>query len=445
MLKLPRVAVGTVQPAAEVLPMAWALGSVLERADMRVQIFQSKARFGGRESGHAICGLAARHLDSWLMSPELCRESFAHGSRDADLAVVLGHYDTQRAARSEGGNLNTLCQWLDLPQLAIVDVPQLVEGRLPVLPSGTAGLLLDRVGQDDAARWQTILEPLLNVPVLGALPPLSSARKMMAGLAAGDSPSECLCETLATPLAETFQFEAFLRATACKPLPTVGHWVFRPGTRLAGLHIALAYDEAFHCYFPDVLDLLELQGATVRDFSPLHDEALPADSDIVYFGCGQPHRFARTLAANQCLALALRNYVCQGGRVYAEGGGLAYLCSQLELPDGKRLPMAGVVPAVAALVPDSQPPAPAELTVTRGSWLAPRGSVLRGYCNNAWQFRPTGPQATADALAPGQSLDLIAHQQAIGSRLQMDFAAQPDFLRRFASNGACSPRATFVR
>ncbi len=51
-------------------------------------------------------------------------------------------------------------------------------------------------------------------------------------------------------------------------------------------------DDAFHCYFPDTLDLLELRGATVCDFSPLRDERLPVDTDIVYFGCGRPDLFA---------------------------------------------------------------------------------------------------------------------------------------------------------
>src|SRR5690606_21378146 len=92
------------------------------------------------------------------------------------------------------------------------------------------------------------------------------------------------------------------------------------------LTVAVAYDEAFRCYFPDTLDLLEHLGATVVDFSPLRDEALPLGTDIVYFGCGHPERYAEALASNHCMMLAIREHVCAGRRIYAEGGGVAYLC-----------------------------------------------------------------------------------------------------------------------
>src|SRR5438445_640566 len=110
----------------------------------------------------------------------------------------------------------------------------------------------------------------------------------------------------------------------------------RPAERRTDLTVAIAYDDAFFGYCPDALDELEQRGVTVRDFSPLRDEALPADADIVYIGCGRPDLHAGELSDNFCLMLALRDHVCAGKRIYAEGGGLAYLCQQLALPSGER-------------------------------------------------------------------------------------------------------------
>ncbi|OHB80430.1 MAG: hypothetical protein A2W31_00590 [Planctomycetes bacterium RBG_16_64_10] len=444
MFKLPRVAVGTVQPAADVVPMVWALSSLFERSGLHVQVYQSKARFGKRDGGHTICGLTARHLDSWLMSPELCHETFVHGSRGADLALVLGQYQPGHCGPSAGGDLDTLCAWLDLPQLVVIDVTQLRDCQILQLPADTAGLLLDRVARTELPRWQTILEPLAGVPVLGALPRMDAERAMIEGFAAGDSPSRCLCEVLAGRLTETLQLRQLFGVMQCAALPHANGAHFQAGTKLAGLRVAVAYDEAFHCYFPDVLDLLELQGALVRDFSPLRDETLPAKTDIVYFGCGHPHRFAQALAANQCLALALRNHVCRGRRLYAEGGGLAYLCRYLHMPSGERLPMAGVMPAIADYTGDDPAPEPTEITVSRDSWLAPRGAKLRGYCNSTWEIRPAGPLVSHSGR-PGRPADLVAHQQALGGRLQLNFAAQPDFLRRFSAAGVDPARSTLVQ
>ena len=123
-----------------------------------------------------------------------------------------------------------------------------------------------------------------------------------------------------------------------------------PAQFLAEVTVAVAYDDAFNCYFPDTLDLLELQGATVKVFSPLTDAELPEGTEVVYLGCGHPERCAEALAANRCLVSALCDHVLQGGRVYAEGGGLAYLCEEIATPKGQRWPMVGVLPAVAHLV-----------------------------------------------------------------------------------------------
>ena len=92
---------------------------------------------------------------------------------------------------------------------------------------------------------------------------------------------------------------------------------------------------------------------TLCDFSPLGDERLPDGTDIVYLGCGHPERFAQALSENQCLAAGLRQHVCIGQRLYAEGGGLAYLCEQIELADGRRFAMSGVLPAIGAKIADA--------------------------------------------------------------------------------------------
>ena len=141
------------------------------------------------------------------------------------------------------------------------------------------------------------------------------------------------------------------------------------------LRVAVAYDDAFRGYFPDTLDLLELRGATVCEFSPLRDERLPADTDIVYFGCGHPERFLPELAENDCMLLALKGHLCSGRRMYAECGGLAYLCQQLEMPDGLCWPMVGALPVTAQFHDAIEPPKPVELNLATDTWLAPAGAV----------------------------------------------------------------------
>jgi cobyrinic acid a,c-diamide synthase len=195
--------------------------------------------------------------------------------------------------------------------------------------------------------------------------------------------------------------------------------------------VAVAYDPAFNCYFPDTLDLLELEGANVVDFSPLRDEILP-EADVVYLGCGHPEMYAEALSGNHCMLLALRNHVRSGGRVYAEGGGLAYLCQRLETTGGAMVPMVGALPAVARLNRQMAAPVPVEARLRGQSWLAPAGTHLRGYLNGHWVLEPVGPMRSYLA-GPGHELDLVGQYQVIGSRLHLNFAAQSEFLKGFLS------------
>jgi cobyrinic acid a,c-diamide synthase len=192
----------------------------------------------------------------------------------------------------------------------------------------------------------------------------------------------------------------------------------------------VAYDDAFHGYFPDTLDMLEVRGATVRVFSPLRDECLPAGTDVVYLGCGRPHEHAAALAENHCLMMSLKQHICAGRRIYAEGGGLAYLCQHVELADGRHVPMTGALHAVARRNPQMAPPEPVELTLAVDSWLGTAGTHLRGYRNSNWKLEPTGC-LTRYAVEPDGQLDLIGRHQVIGSRVHFNFAAQPALLGGF--------------
>jgi cobyrinic acid a,c-diamide synthase len=196
------------------------------------------------------------------------------------------------------------------------------------------------------------------------------------------------------------------------------------------VQVAVAYDEAFNCYFRDTLDMLELRGATVRVFSPLRDESLPAGTDIVYIGCGSPHEHAEALAENHCMLMALKEHVCSGRRIYAEGGGLAYLCQSVETADGRRTEMVGALRAIARRSPARVGPTPVEVTLAVDSWLGAAGSKLRGYRNGNWTLEATGC-LTRFVKEPDSELDLVGRHQAIGSRLHLNFAAQPALLGGF--------------
>jgi cobyrinic acid a,c-diamide synthase len=442
MLRLPRVAVGTLQADAETQPCTWALMDLLSRGGAQVQHFHSRASFLPLNAALAVTGLNTRYLDSWLMTKDICREAFVHGAGGCDLALVEGRFETPRVAgREPGSRLDLLCDWLDLPRIVVLDVSRLADCELPERPDQVDGVLLDRVkSPSDVFRLQTCLEALWDVPVLGALLERSSLEDALARLPRGSSPPRELCRALGDQLARFARPDRIRALAGRREFPPVRPLLFSPATGGCAsrgtarsvhrpLTVAVAFDAAFNCYFPDTLDLLELRGANVVDFSPLRDEVLP-EADIVYLGCGHPEFEAEALASNHCMLLALRNHVRGGRRVYAEGGGLAYLCEHLETPKGELAPMLGILPGVARLNRQRTPVRPVEVTMAKDTWLGCAGTPLRGYLNSNWSLEPTGP--LGECLAePGYETDLLEQFQVIASRMHLNFAAQPGVLDRF--------------
>ncbi|MCE9545644.1 MAG: cobyrinic acid a,c-diamide synthase, partial [Planctomycetia bacterium] len=165
-------------------------------------------------------------------------------------------------------------------------------------------------------------------------------------------------------------------------------------------------------------------------FSPLRDEALPAGTDVVYIGGGGVEQHAAALAENTCMTLALREHLCQGRRIYGEGGGTAYLCQQIELPDGTRHPMVGALPAIARYRDGAASCEPVEITLVRDNWLGEGWSRIRGYRNRQWDVQPTG-SLIRYAAGAGHETDLVGRHQAVGSLIHLNFAAQPEYLESF--------------
>ena len=198
------------------------------------------------------------------------------------------------------------------------------------------------------------------------------------------------------------------------------------------------YDEAFFGYFPSTLDQLELLGAQVVDFSPLRDESLPPETEIVYLGCGRPEAFAQALSENHCMKSALRSHVAGGGRIYGEVGGAAYLSQMIETPSGETQRMCGILPAVAKLQPDAAATVPTEITVPQENWLVPQGSRLRGYRSHRWQFTVLGCRMDARQKTCCHP-DLVGCNCAVGSLIHFHFAAFPEMFQSFFRPSLPSP------
>ena len=105
--------------------------------------------------------------------------------------------------------------------------------------------------------------------------------------------------------------------------------------------IGVFRDAAFQFYYPENLEALAREGATVIEISPLHDAELP-EVDALYIGGGFPETLAPALAENRQFHDSLRRRVEEGLPVYAECGGAVFLGEKLVMDD-KHYPMAAAL------------------------------------------------------------------------------------------------------
>ena len=423
---------GAVQRGADGTLASLALMGLLKRHGRQVRHFWSRACLTNERGAANVTGRASRHLDSWLLTRDACRELLHHGMGRDDVAVIEGRYNSALSiGERNGGSLESLCGWFDVPRVAIIDISRLSTCALPERPENIDALILDGVTSlHHRATFETMFESLWGVPVVGSLDALPRLRGEWSNTSDPRVVPSEVCESLTSNLAKSAKVDLLLKLAERRACVDASQDLFAPSRSAEGATIATAFDEAFQGYFHDSLDMMEAWGARIVDFSPLHDEALPDGANVVLLGCGRADLFAAELAANHCMLTALRNHLRSGGRVYAEGGGMAYLCQHLESADGTRHSMLGAISAVARRASRTLPPRAMDLTLARTCWLGEADATVRGYLNANWVIEPTHALSSFVREA-GHEQDIVGKYSAFGSRMQLNFVAAPDRIRGF--------------
>lgn len=334
----------------------------------------------------AAAGRPCWNLDPWMMGWDYVRGLLA--AADADLLLIegaMGLYDGANA-EDDAGSTAELARRLGIPVWLIDEARgrgrSFATGilgfvRAPGAPR-ISGIIANRCGSErhrallaDALR-SLALPPLLAALPEGALPELPSRHL---GLRAADAatPIAAMAEAVAARLDPALALQHAappdLPPPAAAPAPAAP----RPAPTLA-----MACDEACSFAYADLWPALERAGVRVVRCSPLADAALP-DADGLYLPGGYPELHAARLAANTRFLAALRAFAASGRPVFAECGGLMLLSQGIELADGGRCAMAGVLPAWTRMLPRRRALGYAEVVLQRDHWLGPAGSRLRGH------------------------------------------------------------------
>jgi cobyrinic acid a,c-diamide synthase len=296
------------------------------------------------------------NLDYNTMAPVEMQEGFARSLVGADLGIIEGNVGLFDAVDLHGSNSNAaLSKLLRAPVILVVDVQGMTRGVAPLLLGyqafdadlNIAGVVFNKVG---GSRHETnlrrVVEHYTDLSVFGAVH--RDHRMQISERHLGLMPSneaeaaEAQIERIRTLLAEQVDTEGLLRTADAVPVPEVRVSESNPVPATGEVvRIGVARDAAFGFYYPDDLRALRAAGAELVAFSPVDDGELPS-VDGLFIGGGFPEYRMRELAENRAMREAIRDFVETGGPVYAECGGLMYLCRGLRWGE-EHQPMCGVL------------------------------------------------------------------------------------------------------
>jgi cobyrinic acid a,c-diamide synthase len=283
----------------------------------------------------------------------------AETAAGSDLVIAeasMGLFDGVPAGEGRSGASADIAAATGWPVLLVHDVTGQAQSAAAIL-SGVArydaririaGVVLNRVGSERHLRLVKDAVEATGVSVVGALtrdPTLAMPERHLGLVQASETKNlDELLDRLADRVSAQVDLDQVLTLVApCLSTPAQKSLPLSP----PGQRIAVARDQAFSFLYPHIAAGWRRAGAELLFFSPLADEAPPADADICWLPGGYPELHAGRLAA----AANFREGLCRFATtrpVHGECGGYMVLGQTLTDAEGRIHAMAGLLPVATS-------------------------------------------------------------------------------------------------
>lgn len=471
MTDIPRVLISADRSSSGKTTIVAGLLAALTARGHKVQPFKVALDYIDPGYHSEITGRRARNIDGYLMDGNTVLDVFTHACEadgKADLAVIEGVRGLYEGLEglSDIGSTAQIAKTLQCPVILVINARSITRSAAALVNGYRAfdpdinivGVILNKIGGSrHAQKAREAIEHYTGVPVIGIIRRDNSMQISMRHLGLVPALEGRRTEddfdrrigAIGERVAEGVDLDRVLEIAVGAPqLPKPERTIFTPAeNRGEKVTIGIALDEAFNFYYHNNLELLELAGAELVRFSPLHDEKLP-DVDGLYLGGGYPELFAGELEANESLRRDVLEASRSGMPVYGECGGLMYLTEKLttgvkgkgaynmaEMPE-KTCEMVGALPGhtimgLARVVSYNNG------TLDRDSIIGTKGNSFIGHEFHHSEIhdlpsgaafairltRGTGIREGRDGLTVNRTLGCYAHLEATSYR---DFA--PSFV-----------------
>lgn len=295
-----------------------------------------------------VTGNKSYNLDFFLMGEDGVRESFLEHHKNFSIAEgVMGLYDGIDNSLDNGSSAH-ISRILNLPVILIVDGTgrstsiaaeitgyQNFDRRVNII-----GVIINKVSSEKTYEiLKEAVEKYCKIKCFGYIPKLEniSLSSRHLGLVEAYEVQDLKekIEVLKKEFQKTIDIKAIYETAEINPHYKLKNIFSDFKDRYKNIKIGIAKDNAFSFYYNDNIEFLENLGAEIKYFSPLKDEKIPDDVDMLYFGGGYPENYAAELENNISMINSIRDFYNKNGVIYGECGGFIYLSKKLITLDGK--------------------------------------------------------------------------------------------------------------
>lgn len=280
----------------------------------------------------------------------------------ADVSILEGNKGLYDGVDPEGSDCNAaLAKQLGLPVILVVDVEGITRGVAPLLMGyqtfdtdiTISGVILNKVvGDRHEAKLRAAIQKYTDLPVLGAIRRNADLviDERHLGLVPSNEHQMAMqqIETIQRQIEQQVDIDAIIELlaidkTSDKSSSIASELKTSNESTMASVRIGIAQDSAFGFYYRDDLEAFAENGAELVPIDLINDKTLP-ELDGLFIGGGFPEMHMLKLSEHKSMHKQIQSAVEDGLPVYAECGGLMYLCRQISWHD-RNYEMAGALPA----------------------------------------------------------------------------------------------------
>lgn len=301
-----------------------------------------------------VLGRYSRCADLQFLDEESFLRTIKFAEVGADIVIVIGNkgYFDQASGPIGASSDRDIADLIAAPALIVTDgqnwgqsLAAMVHGFRD-LSHWVQGVVVNRSDLTDTSFWADTFRAFGPNFFLGGLPQIDATKSLPPRLVS-DAVNRTLLDrqmlvNLDRAITENINLDGVVELAKRAQFVKLKGFPFSMVGRCT--RIAVAEDSCFSLCFQDNLDLLRYFGADIVTFSPVADGALPKGVGGVYIPGAFLNEYARDLCANQAMLKSIREFSDNGGMVYAEAGGAAYLAEKFILGSGESYPGVGVYP-----------------------------------------------------------------------------------------------------